>query len=61
MSTPLTKIIHEITPLSRRDCFYIVERYKTELRIRFTLMKSLNLIMSRKQWVSSVLWETTPK
>ena len=30
MSTPLTKIIHEITPLSRRDCFYIVERYKTE-------------------------------
>jgi AraC-like DNA-binding protein len=30
MSASLTKIIHEITPLSRRDCFYIVERYKTE-------------------------------
>lgn len=25
-----TSIIHEITPLSNRDCFYIVERYKTE-------------------------------
>jgi AraC-like DNA-binding protein len=30
MNTHVNKIIHEITPLSLRDCFYIVERHKTE-------------------------------
>lgn len=30
MNTISTRIIHEITPLSDKDCFYIAERYKTE-------------------------------
>jgi AraC-like DNA-binding protein len=30
MSTVSTHVIHEITPLSDKDCFYIAERYKTE-------------------------------
>ncbi len=30
MNTNANHIIHEITPLSDKDCFYIAERYKTE-------------------------------
>ncbi|MDR2843165.1 MAG: AraC family transcriptional regulator [Candidatus Symbiothrix sp.] len=30
MNTISTRVIHEITPLSDKDCFYIAERYKTE-------------------------------
>lgn len=30
MSKPLSNIIREITPLSDKDCFYIVERHKTQ-------------------------------
>jgi AraC-like DNA-binding protein len=30
MSIISTQVIHEITPLSDKDCFYIAERYKTE-------------------------------
>lgn len=30
MNTHANKIIHEITPLSDKDCFYIAERYKKE-------------------------------
>ena len=30
MDITQTPIIHEITPLSDKDCFYIAERYKTE-------------------------------
>ncbi len=32
MSHPTNNIIREITPLSDRDCFYIVDRRKTEFR-----------------------------
>lgn len=40
MTTPLSnQIIREITPLSDKDCFYIAERYKTEL---YTTTPSLN-------------------
>lgn len=30
MNVTQSQIIHEITPLSDKDCFYIAERYKTE-------------------------------
>lgn len=30
MNVAQSQIIHEITPLSDKDCFYIAERYKTE-------------------------------
>ena len=29
-SMPGGNVIHEITPLSERDCFYVVDRYKKE-------------------------------
>ena len=31
MNALQSNIIREITPLSDKDCFYIAERYKTEI------------------------------
>ena len=40
----MNKVITEITPLSSKDCFYLVDRYKESFDYPLTATPSLSLI-----------------
>lgn len=54
----MRKVLKEVTPLSEKDCFYIVERFKSEFLFPLHSHEEFELNFIEGGVVSTVLSET---
>ena len=53
----MEKIITEVTPLSEKDCFYLVDREKDSFTYPLHKHEEMELNFEKKQWQIIILLE----